>query len=139
MSRYPCAGVIVFDNDKTVVVTSDRNRNSFPKGKRNRKETDLETAFRELEEETGLTHDHVELIEDFCIDETSNNNHPSVRYFVGKLVKPHTKFTFDEDELQKVEWHRIEDALKLEGLKDRRKEILGLAHAKFMSHTGWKN
>ena len=128
MSKFPCSGVIVFKGNETVIVTTENDRCSFPKGKRNKKETDLETAFRELEEETGLTKDHVELIDGIVIDETSNNGNPSVRYFVGRLIKDIDEFTFDKDELKKVEWHRVEDAMKLEGLKDRRKQILAIAH-----------
>ena len=53
MFKVPCAGIIVFDNDKTILVQTKAGRFSFPKGKRNKSESELETAWRELQEETG--------------------------------------------------------------------------------------
>jgi len=32
--KFPCAGIIVFDSDKTILVSTNRGNHSFPKGKR---------------------------------------------------------------------------------------------------------
>lgn len=134
----PCCGIIVFykDNnniDKTILVSTHNGNYSFPKGKRHKNETSLETAWRELTEETGLTKDNVELVNESFIDETSNRKgNLSVRYYVGKLVKPLETFTFDPEELNKVEWLTINDALKLDKFVDKRKDVLKHAYAKYM-------
>lgn len=129
MSKIPpCVGVIVFDKDRTILVCTDHGNYSFPKGKRNKGETDLQTGLRELEEETGLTKDHIELIDDFTLDEMSRKGNLSVRYFVAKLVKEHKKITFDKSELEAVEWIDVTKAYKLEKFVDRRKEILQKAY-----------
>jgi len=122
----PCAGIIVLDitNNKTILVCTDYDNYSFPKGKRNKGETEIITAWRELEEETGLTPDHVELYENYTIDENSDRGNIATRYYVGKLVKEHENITFDQEELKKVEWINMEEVYKLEKFKDRRKDIL---------------
>ena len=53
----PCACFVVFSTDctQTVLVETPRGNLSFPKGKREKGETDMVAALRELEEETGLT------------------------------------------------------------------------------------
>lgn len=128
MSFAPCAGVIVFDQNKTILVCTERGNYSMPKGKRNKGETDLQTALRELEEETGLTKNHIELIDDFVLDEMNEKGNLTIRYYVAKLTKEIKTLTFDEGELDNVEWIDIEKAHKLEKFMDRRKEILQKAY-----------
>jgi len=132
MSYPPCAGIIVFNGDSTILVQTDALKYSFPKGKRNKGETPIEAAWRELKEETGLTSENVQLISDTeYIDEVSRKGLPSVRYYVGKLIKNIPKLQFDPMELHEVEWIKVEDAMKLEKFEDKRKEILKGAYDKF--------
>ena len=126
----PCSGIIVIDNDKTILVSTKNGNYSFPKGKKNKGETSLDTAWRELNEETGLSKENVEIIDDFVIDENSNKGNIAIRYFVGKLIKNPIKLTYDADELQNVEWIQIDEAYKIEKFKNRRKEILKQAYEK---------
>lgn len=151
MNTIPCAGIIVFDGDKTILVNTDVGNFSFPKGgresletpqtvvqrkeKRNKAifETPIQTAWRELKEETGLTKEHVELISEDPIDELSNKGFPSVRYFVGYLVKKLDQITFDRKELANVDWYDVEKALKIEKFKDARKKILAEAFSRYKS------
>ena len=133
MSLSPCSGIIVIDSDKTVLVSSKNDNYSFPKGKRNKGESSMDTAWRELFEETGLTKEHVELVDDFVIDETSNKGNICIRYFVGKLIKSPAKLSYDEDELNTVEWIKVTDAFKLEKFKNRRKDILKQAYEKMQT------
>lgn len=130
MSLPPCAGIIVIDGDKTVLVSSKNDNYSFPKGKRNKGEDSIDTAWRELIEETGLSKEHVEIIGDFTIDEASNKGNVAIRYFVGKLVKSPMKFNYDMEELNTVEWITVTDAFRLEKFKNRRKDILKQAYEK---------
>lgn len=126
----PCAGIIVFDGDKTILVSTHQGNFSFPKGKRNKNESDIETAWREFEEETGITKEHVELVDDFYLDETSAKGFPSVRYFVGKLVGQVNNFKFDTKELANVGWYSISDVMKIDKIKTARKKILEQAFQK---------
>lgn len=128
----PCAGIIVINVDETVLVSTQNGNYSFPKGKRNKNETSLETAWRELGEETGLEKKHVKLIDDFTIDELSDKGNIAIRYYVGILTETLLELKFDPTELQKSEWIKIPDAYILEKFKNRRKEILKQAHEKIM-------
>ena len=128
VKKPPCAGIIVFNGDNTVIVSTDTGNMSFPKGKLDKAETDIVAAWRELEEETGLTNSKVKLINDIYFDEQSSKGNLSVRYFVGILTSEHTAFTFDETELAKVAWYNVEEALKFEKLKKERRIILAEAY-----------
>lgn len=131
-SRY---GIIVFDQDLTILVKTCHGIFSFPKGKRKKRESDLETAWRELEEETGLTSENVELLDNFYINERNSKGGVATRYFVGYIKKSATRISFNPNELAGVTWFNIRDALKLEKLKITRKNILAIAHNKFINYT----
>ena len=47
-------GIIVFDNDKVLIVKHKGGHTSFPKGHREKGENLRETAIREVKEETGI-------------------------------------------------------------------------------------
>ena len=104
-----------------------------------RGESYLETAFRELEEETGINEAYIDLVkskdknkekdkekDDFTfIDELSRKGNPCVKYFIGILKEDYNdhKLTFDENELSKVEWFDVEKVKDLDMLRDNRKDI----------------
>lgn len=78
-------GILV--NDKVVTLKDLVNRSTtswqeqeweFPKGRRNYKENDMECAFREFEEETGISKRNIQLIENVI---------PYEEYFVGSNFK----------------------------------------------------
>ncbi len=48
-----CGGIIIHDN-KILIVKQRNECYSFPKGHKEKGETDLETAYREIKEETNL-------------------------------------------------------------------------------------
>lgn len=129
----PCAGIIVINSDETILVSTKTGNYSFPKGKKEGKETTLETAWRELFQETGLDEKNVQLIENFTIDELSDKGNLAIRYFVGIITNLPTKLTFDENELKNCEWVKVVDAYELEKLKPRRKEILKQAYQRFLT------
>lgn len=136
MSKFPCAGIIVFHNDQTIIVSTERGNHSFPKGKMNVDESDIQAAWRELNEETGLTSTQVELIEGVSFDEMSDKGNPSIRYFVGRL-RPSTsrrQFAFDSTELAKVEWVDVDVARHLPKLKTVRQQILGQAYSAYLAN-----
>ncbi len=122
----PCAGFIILseDNSKTILVSTHRGNLSFPKGKRNKKETTMETALRELNEETGLTENDICQVDDIFLDELSNNGNPSIRYFLAHIKDQTHKFTFDSKELKEVKWYDCEKIKGLDNIKNKRKKVL---------------
>ena len=133
MNLAPCAGIIVIDGNNTILVSTKNNNYSFPKGKRNKGETIIDTAWRELNEETGLEKKHIQLIDNFSINETSNKGNIAITYFVGKLIEKPQQLKFDSDELHNAEFIKIDDAYKLESFKERRKDILRQVYEKVLN------
>lgn len=134
--RIPVVGIIVFAGPKTILVNKKKNGNlSFPKGKRNKDETELEAAWRELFEETGLTSLNVDLIHDFKVDECTGKGKPWIRYFVGRLRSDASlpKLKFNPKELANADWYDITIAQHHKHLKDKRKRILDQAYTKSSS------
>lgn len=131
MEHIYCCGIIVFYEDETVVVKTARNNYSFPKGKMECNETTLETAYRELKEETNINDSDIILYpNNVYIDEKKKNNHISVRYFVGKL-KTKVPVSFQNPgELEQVTYMKVSDVLNLpnENMKQCRKKILDEAY-----------
>lgn len=131
MNKPPrnCAGIVIFHDQKTVLVESvKKGYLSYPKGKREKGESNLEGAFREVEEETGITESQIELLRDendepIYIDEKSNKGNPSIRYFVGRLKEYTNKFQFDSEELRGVAWYDFDKIKDLPNFKDSRKEV----------------
>ena len=59
--NHSCAGVVVYnDNKEVVVVATPKGNYSFPKGKKKKGETVKQTALRELYEETGIDETEIE-------------------------------------------------------------------------------
>lgn len=78
---------------------------SFPKGHVEGNETEVETALREIKEETGL-----DVIIDQSFRETvtyspRRDTHKEVVYFVAKAKN--TAFTPQEDEIAEIKWVEI--------------------------------
>ncbi len=138
-----CFGVIVISRDlsSTLLVQDSKKNWSFPKGKREGKEAPLEAAFRELEEETGLTKsDLVMFPEKTFVDELSAKGNPAIRLFIGFLKDGVTTFTPKKgDEIESAKlvslekarqflWHKrvivLEKALKICKLFNSRTECL---------------
>jgi len=123
----PCAGFVVLSKDATkvvIVATHSGNNLGFPKGKRKKDESYKETALRELEEETGLSADQIDIVENVYFDEMSVRNNPATRYFVAYAKKSDVTFVFDEEELEKVCWMDCDKLFELNNFKDSRKSIL---------------
>ena len=116
-----CAGFIVFDSKeckRTILVTTPTTKTGgggnqgFPKGKLKEKETLIQGAGRELEEETKLTPD--QLVVYFkgdsihsplpCVIEFNDRGNISVQYYPAYMKNPNVKLEFqDPEELAKVE------------------------------------
>jgi len=129
-----CAGVIVFrhddvsETDQVILVTTPAGHKGFPKGKRHRGETTLQTALRELKEETGISETDIAIIPGVQIDEVKPGKATvSVRYLLARYTGPYPcKFVFDPEELTSVEWCNLLTALKMKEnvLAPRRVDVL---------------
>jgi 8-oxo-dGTP pyrophosphatase MutT (NUDIX family) len=91
----------------------------FPKGRRNYQEKDLDCAFREFEEETGMSQSKITIIENIIPFEEIfiGTNHKSYKhkYFLAYSNENNSDFTlenFQKSEVSKLEWKTIDECLE---------------------------
>jgi len=91
----------------------------FPKGRRNYQEKDLDCAFREFEEETGMAQSKITIIENIIPFEEIfiGTNHKSYKhkYFLAYSNENNSDFTlenFQKSEVSKLEWKTIDECLE---------------------------
>jgi 8-oxo-dGTP diphosphatase len=122
----PCAGVVVFrwreGEPWCLLVQTHTGQWGFPKGKRNKGESVVENALRELFEETGLLRLQINLHEDLAIDERSDKGNLAVRYLAATLSDPSPILVRQQQELQAVTWMRIAEAEAV--LRPSRRDVL---------------
>lgn len=90
----------------------------FPKGRRNHKEKDLECALREFEEETGISQNKINIIENVLPFEEIfiGSNHKSYKhkYFLAYSDNKLDEYlnNFQITEVSKIEWKTYEECLE---------------------------
>ena len=101
---------------------------SFPKGRMEKDETEIETAKRELIEETNIKDfkilDNLYFTEKYSFKEGNKKYDKQVKYFVALIKNPKVKIL--EAELQDYKWLNFDDAIELitfEGAKNILKRV----------------
>lgn len=125
-----CCGFIILNLEKkqTILVKTPNSNYSFPKGKFEKKKDSgyFECALRELEEETGLTKNMIEIIPQIILEEIKKETGLcSVQYWIA-IIKPeyiNFNFKFDKDEIDSVEWIGFDSINKLNNFKESRKVV----------------
>ena len=107
--------------------------NGFTKGKcdklpkENRRETFLETAMREMYEESGLVPEQLKFVNNFYLEEKSKSGITSIMYLVGVYTSEENHiFSYNNKELVFSGWVLISDALKM--LRPHRANLLNTAY-----------
>ena len=116
--REKSCGIMVFKDDKVLLVHQTKGHWSFPKGHVENNETEYETAIRETKEETNID---VKIISDFrqVVTYSPNVNVlKDVVFFVGIPLSNDLKPQLEE--ASEVKYIKIEEALELinEDMKD---------------------
>lgn len=155
IEKLPCYGGIIFDptlQNVLIVKKLHCGTLGFPKGKRNKGETPLETALREVNEETSLKlsditlvpspvplcevssrakPDALELSKRSCFHRKTCPGEPnpakSIGYFIGLSDMSVKIEVLDKDEGIEVFWMSIAQAGLAEKLPARRKSVLRIA------------
>jgi 8-oxo-dGTP pyrophosphatase MutT (NUDIX family) len=87
----------------------------FPKGRRNYKEKDLECALREFEEETGITQDKINVIENVLPFEEifigTNYKSYKHKYFLAHMNYDGLLDNYQKTEVSKMDWKTYEECL----------------------------
>lgn len=148
MNKYNCAGIAVFritniNNDinkekqiiETILVKTPHGNLSMPKGKRNKGEQYIETAWRELKEETGLEPHMVNLLDNELNYYVVENN--NIIYYPSIIKDDYKNFklrNIDSEELVDVSWYDINQVMKFDkNIKNERKELIKKMYEKILS------
>lgn len=110
MKYEKSCGAVVFDGDKVLVIQQVKGHWGFPKGHVEKGETEVETAMREIKEETNLD---VEINENYRYVETYSPEEDvkkDVVFFVAKKIGGEIKV--QEEEVKATEWLSPEEATK---------------------------
>ena len=92
MNIEKCCGCIVFNNDKVLLVFQRKSKCwSFPKGHVENNETEIETALREVKEETGIDV-NIEASKRYELTYKINNStNKNVVYFIARPLNANVK------------------------------------------------
>lgn len=103
-------GCIIVEDGKVLLVQQVEGHWGFPKGHVEENETEMETAIREVKEETNI---NVKIENEKRYSETyvtSRGRLKEVIYFVAKKVGGEIKP--QEEEINKIKWFSIDEAIE---------------------------
>ena len=130
------SGLIInnkFYNLSTLICESKTNWEEpewgFPKGRRNYLENDIKCALREFEEETGITKDNIQIINNLIPYEESfiGSNYKSYKhcYYIANLINNISTTSFQKSEVSKIEWKTCHDCIRaIRNYNIERKDVL---------------
>jgi 8-oxo-dGTP pyrophosphatase MutT (NUDIX family) len=99
---------------EVLLIYRDKGFWEFPKGKKDTGETDIETAMRELREETGLTGEifpHQNISAEYTFTRGDSRVHKTVIFFLCK-VDDTSQVVLDQKEVVDSIWLSPEDVVK---------------------------
>lgn len=103
--KVPVSGAIILNCDRTkILLVKNRKSNiwSYPKGKREQNENEIDCVVREVYEETNYNIEHVEI-----------KNRIKVRqgtfYIIENVSEDITFVPWNTYEIDEIKWHRIEN------------------------------
>lgn len=127
MKQIKSCGCIVINDGKVLLIKQHQGFYGFPKGHVEKNETEIETAYRETKEETGIDA-IIEKEKRFEISYyTRKNNFKTVVYFLAHPKNIEIKI--QEDEILEAKWVPIElaeDVITYDNLKELWIKIKGI-------------
>ena len=111
MKYEKSCGAVIVNDGKVLVIQQEEGHWAFPKGHVEGSETEVETAVREIKEETGLD---VEINDSFRYVERyspKENVEKDVVFFVAKVIGG--DICPQEGEVKQIEWLSIEEAMEI--------------------------
>lgn len=120
-----CGCIIINNNDKVLLVLQRKSKCwSFPKGHVENNETEIETALREVKEETGIDV-NIEASKRYELTYKINNStNKNVVYFIARPLNANVKI--QEKEILDYKWcdiNKVVETLTYENTKDLFKKL----------------
>lgn len=110
MKYEKSCGAVIFDNDKVLVIQQVKGHWGFPKGHVESGETEVETAIREIKEETNLDveiNEKYRYVERYSPEEGIEKD---VIFFIAKKTGGEIKV--QEEEVTATEWLLPKEAIE---------------------------
>lgn len=110
MKYEKSCGAVVFDGDKVLLIQQVQGHWGFPKGHVEDGETELQTAIREIKEETNLDveiNENYRYVEHYSPEEGIEKD---VVFFIAKKIGG--EISVQEEEVKCVEWVTPKEALE---------------------------
>ena len=110
MKYEKSCGAVIFNEDKILVIQQAEGHWGFPKGHVEDGETEIQTAIREIKEETNLD---VEINEKFRYVETYSPKEgveKDVVFFIAKKIGG--EIIAQEEEVQNIQWLSYEETME---------------------------
>lgn len=118
--REESCGAVIYSDHEFLLLHYEAGHWDFPKGNRERGETKLETAVREIEEETGLTEleftDFEESINYFYKRE-GKTIYKTVTYFLAKSKTKKVKISWEHTGFEWLPYEKALDNLTYQNAK----------------------
>lgn len=111
MKYEKSCGAVIFDNEKILLIKQIAGHWGFPKGHVEDGETEVQTAIREIKEETNLDveiNDKLRYVETYCPKEDVQKD---VVFFIGKKIGGQA--VAQEEEVSEMQWVSYEKALEM--------------------------
>ena len=109
IKEIKACGCVIIENDKVLLIQQKKGHWGFPKGHMENGETEVQTAIREVKEETNLDVE-VNANKRYVLEYmTEKNNHKQVVLFVAKKTGGIEKY--QESEIKALEWMPFKNAL----------------------------
>ncbi len=119
MKKEKSCGILVFDEDKVLVVFHNLGHYGFPKGHVEKGETEEETAIREVKEKTNCDAKIIPGFREVITYSPKPNVMKDVVFFIGEPLTKDLKP--QEEETSDVFFLNAKDALKMITHEDERK------------------
>lgn len=111
MKYEKSCGAIIFDGDKVLILQQTEGHWGFPKGHVEDGETEVETAIREIKEETNLD---VKINEKYRFVEHYSPKpgvEKDVIFFIAEKIGG--EVIAQEEEVQKIQWCSFDEAMEM--------------------------
>lgn len=103
-------GCTIIENNKILLIKHQKGHWGFPKGHMEKDETPMQTAIREVKEETNIDVEILSKKEYTEIYTTQEEVHRKVVYFIAKKIGGELKP--QESEVEIVKWFNFEEAMQ---------------------------
>lgn len=127
MKKEKSCGAIIFSDNKVLMIKSKNGYYGFPKGHMENSETEMETAIREVKEETNIDieiHSNFKSSLSYTIEDKIEKE---VVYFIGYPISFNIIPQIEEiDEIKWVSINDVESLLQFDNIKKLWRDTLNL-------------